>query len=71
MVGGLVAETDKNEVAPSLRRSDGGADTSVQSVLLWVPLFYLTGNYGLGVPLVLAVLTSIRPVTETFEESSR
>ena len=26
MVAGLVAETDKNEVAPLLRRSDGGTD---------------------------------------------
>ena len=48
MVAGMVAETDENEVALSLRRSAGGTDASVLSVTLWVPLFYLTGNMGWG-----------------------
>ena len=48
MVAGLVAETDENEVAPSLRRSTGGTDASVLSVPLWIPLFHLTRNMGWG-----------------------
>ena len=67
MVAGLVAETDKNEVAPSLRRSAGRTDASVQLVPLWGPLFYLAGDYGLGVFLVLAMSASMRPVKETLE----
>ena len=38
---------------------------------LWVPLFDLTGNCGLGVSPVSVILTSTRPVTEKFEDSSR
>ena len=68
MVAGLVAETDKNEVAPSLRRSVGGTDAWVRSVLLWGPLFNFTGNYWLGGSLVLVMLKSMRPVTENLEE---
>ena len=70
MVAGLVVETNKNKVAPLLWRSSRGNDASVQSVPLWVQLFDLTRNYGLGVLLVLAMLISMRPVTETLEESS-
>ena len=70
MVAGLVSETDENEVAPSFRRSSGGTDEPVLSVPLWGSLFDLAGNYGLGMSLVLAILTSIRPVTETSEDSS-
>ena len=71
MVSGIVAETDKNEVVPSLQRYTGNTDESVISVVLRGPLFYLTGNYGLGMLLLLAMLTSMRPVTETLEDSSR
>ena len=38
---------------------------------LWGPLFDFTGKYGLGVSLVSVMLTSMRPVTENLEESSR
>ena len=71
MVAGLVVETNKNKVAPLLWRSSRGNDASVQLVPLWGPLFYLAGDYGLGVSLVLEILTSMRPVTETLEESYR
>ena len=64
IVAGLVAETDQNEVAPSLRRSAGGTDASVRSVPLWGPLFDFTEKYGLGLLLVLAMLKSMWPVTE-------
>ena len=37
---------------------------------LWGPLFDLTVNYGLGVSLVLVMLTSMRPVTDKLEDSS-
>ena len=70
IVAGMVAETDENEVAPSLRRSDGGTDVSVLSVPFWGPLFDLMGNYGLGVLLVLAMLKLMRPVTEMLEDLS-
>ena len=71
MVSGLVADTDRNEVASPLRRFSGGTDELVQLVPFWCPLFDLTGNYGFGVSLVLAMLTSMRPVTETSEDLSR
>ena len=70
IVAGLVAEMDNNEFSPSLRRSSGGTGVSVRSVPLWGPLFYLTGKYLLGVLLVLAMLTSLRPVTEMLEQLS-
>ena len=54
---------DENEVVLSFRRSSGGTDASVQSVSLWRLLFDLTGNYYLGVLLVLERLTLMRPVT--------
>ena len=70
IVAGLVAEMDNNEFSPSLRRSSGGTCASVRSVPLWGPLIDLTGNYGLGVSLVLEILTSMRPVAETLEKFS-
>ena len=70
MDAGLVAETGDNEVAQSLRHSAGGTDLSVRSVPLWGLLFDLTGKYGLGLSLVLEMLTLMRSVTETLEESS-
>ena len=66
----MVAGTDENELAPSLRRSSEGNYSFVGSVPLWVPLFDLMGNYGLGVLVVLKMLISMRPVTEKLEESS-
>ena len=45
--------------------------TLVVLVLLWGPLFYLTGNYVLGVLLVTVMLTSMRLVTGTLEDFSR
>ena len=69
-VDGLVSETDENEVATSLQHSSGGTDASVRSVPLWGPVFDLTGNYGLGLSLVLAMLTLMRKLKETLEELS-
>ena len=37
---------------------------------LWVPLFDLMGNCGLGVFLVSVILTAMRPVMEKLEDSS-
>ena len=70
-VAGMVVETDNNEVAPYFRSSAGGTDASLLSVPLWVPLFDWTGGYGLGVSLVLEMLTSMSLVTKTLKNSSR
>ena len=40
-------------------------------MLLWGPLFDLTGNYVQGVSLVPEMLTSMRLVIETLGDSSR
>ena len=71
IVDELMVETDNNEVAPSLWRSNGSTDALVRTVPLWGPLFDFVGNYELGVLMVLEMLTSMRPVTEKVEELSR
>ena len=53
-----------------LWRSAGVTGELGLSVPLWVTLFDLTGNYVLGMFLVLDMLTSMRLVTRTLEDSS-
>ena len=70
MVVGLVAETDDNLVARSLWRFAGMTGSLGISVPLHGVFFDLTGNYVLGLSLVPEMLTSMRLVTGTLEDSS-
>ena len=60
-----------NWVVSSLRSSAGGTGALGLSMSLRGPLFRFMGNYVLGVSLLPEMLTSMRLVMETMEDSSR
>ena len=71
VVAGLVTKMEEIEFVPSLLSSTGFTNAWVRSVPFGGPLFDFTGKYGLGMSLVMFMITSIRQVTEKLEELSR
>ena len=71
VVAGTMAEMVVSDCVTSLRRSFGRTVALVRSLLLWDLQLGFTGDYGLGVSLVLVKLTSMRPGKVKWEESSR
>ena len=70
IVIGLDEEMNKNWVARSSSRFYGVIFASEISVPLWGPLFDLKGNHVWGVLLAPEILTYMRLVSETLEDSS-